>query len=673
MLPASRATDAAPPAPSSAAKKTAPGSGVSFLGVLTGGVFVPLTCFVVSWAEIKLQTLQIGYLQMPPAVVGLLLLLLAFNAVARFFVRRAVFTPRDLTVAYSMMTVAAMISSRGLMEKLLPLLVSPNYFADSGNEWQTLYFPHLKPFLVPFDTSGEAKQEIATRFFEGLRAGEPLPWQVWLGPVIWWSLLACLVFGAFFCMAAIFRRQWADNEKLAFPLVQLPLEMAQSADASGSSLFRNPLMWLGFAVPFAVFTLKGLHAWYPAVPDIPTEWNLGDYFTVSPWNGIYYTPIKMSFAVWGFMFLLPSDLVFSLWFFFVLSRIQDIIAKAANMDTPGMPLYPCPLFRGYQALGAYLVLSLYLLSVAKPHLTRVWQQATGAAKSDDANELLPYRWAVWGFLLCAGGAGMWLVVAGLSPLLAFVQLFGLFVVIALVMARSTAEGGLLMTESSFRPVDLVRLFTPLHTLGPQNLTVLALSDSLLLRDQRSLLLAGFLDGLTLGDGTRIRRRAFGGVFAVSVLFAVVCAAAIQLWLPYRFGGITLYGYVYQGNNRMAFDDYRQYMRPGALPLGWQGPTFTVVGIAATTLMVWGRATLAWFPFHPLGYALCSSWTMIVFWWGALLAWVCKSLILRYGGMKLYRAARPVFLGFILGEFASALLWAVANALLDTPVPPYPWA
>jgi hypothetical protein len=131
--------------------------------------------------------------------------------------------------------------------------------------------------------------------------------------------------------------------------------------------------------------------------------------------------------------------------------------------------------------------------------------------------------------------------------------------------------------------------------------------------------------------------------------------------------------VYQGNNRMGFEDYRQHMRPGALPVGWQGPTFLAVGVAVTAFLSWGRTALSWFPFHPLGYALCSSWTMIVFWFGALVAWGAKTLILRYGGMKLYRQARPLFLGFILGEFASALFWTVANALLDTPVPSFPWA
>jgi hypothetical protein len=648
-------------------------TGVTWRGLLLGIWGVPIACFVVSWAEIKLKTLQIGYLQMPPAVIGILLLLIALNGLGRLLSKRAFLTPQDLLVVYSMMTVAAMISSRGLMEKLIPLIITPNYFADGGNEWRDRYFPHLKPWLHPFDTTGGEKQEVAVRFFEGLRVGEPIPWQVWVGPLLWWSVLALLIFGAFLCMAAILRKQWVDNEKLSFPLVQLPLEMAGFGDSNAVPLFRNRLMWLGFMIPFTIFSMKGLHTWYPAVPDITVEWNLGDFLQQPPWNGIYYTPLKISFAIIGFMFLLPSDLVFSLWFFFLLSRAQDVLATALNMDTVGMPNYPTPLYRGYQAMGAYLVLTGYLLMVARPHLTRVWRNVTGESTGDDANELISYRAAFWGFWGCVLGAGAFLVMTGMNPLLAAMQLFGLFFVIAFIMGRSTAEAGMLMTESSFRPVDFLRLLTPLHTLGPQNLTALALSDSLIMRDQRSLLLGGFLDGLRIADGAQIARGRFAGLFLVAVLLSIVAAAIIQLWLPYTFGGVSLYGYVYLGNNRMGFDDYRQYLQPGALPLNWQGPTFLGVGVAVTSFLVWGRANLGTFPFHPLGYAICSSWTMIVFWFSAFMAWLIKSLILRYGGMKLYRLARPFFLGMILGEFLSALLWTIANAILDTPVPPFTWA
>ena len=44
------------------------------------------------------------------------------------------------------------------------------------------------------------------------------------------------------------------------------------------------------------------------------------------------------------------------------------------------------------------------------------------------------------------------------------------------------------------------------------------------------------------------------------------------------------------------------------------------------------------------------------WLSILLAWFVKSVILRYGGISVYRAIQPFFLGLILGEFATACLW-----------------
>ncbi len=561
-------------------------------GVLLGAVLVPVTCFVVSWAEIVLKTLQIGYLQMPPAVIGILLLLVALNAPLKRLAGRFALSAQELMVAYSMMVIASMISSRGLMQKLLPLLVTPNYLATDANDWRSLYLPNLKQWLVPFDVTGPDKQYVAERFFERVRAGEPIPWELWVRPLLAWSVLVLCVFGAFLCLASLLRKQWVDNEKLSFPLVQLPLEMAGAGTTPHEVPFlRNRLTWLGFAVPFTVFFLKGMHAWYPAIPDIPMEWNLNEYFVHPPWNGIYYTPVKLSFAVIGFLFLLPSDLVFSVWFFFVLTRAQDIVARAFNMDTSAMPMYPAPLYRGYQAMGAYLVLAGYLLWVARPHLRAVWETVVGRRKGDDAEELLPHRVAFWGFWACALGAGVFLVLIGMSPWLAALQLFGLFFVVGLVMARSTAEAGMLMTETSFRPADFLRLLVPMHQLGPSNLTALALSDSLLMRDQRGILLSTFLDGLRIADGVRVSRRRFAAAFLPALLIAIVAAAVIQLWLPYSKGGITLYSYVYNANNRWGYEDYQKYFQPGALPVGWQGPTFLAVGVAVTGFLVWGRTAL----------------------------------------------------------------------------------
>ena len=72
---------------------------------------------------------------------------------------------------------------------------------------------------------------------------------------------------------------------------------------------------------------------------------------------------------------------------------------------------------------------------------------------------------------------------------------------------------------------------------------------------------------------------------------------------------------------------------------------------------------AWFnfPLHPIGYLVACSYGSLV-WAPFLLVWILKSLILRYGGSKLYLKALPGFLGFAVGHFVTAgLIWGLLAA------------
>jgi len=356
---------------------------------------------------------------------------------------------------------------------------------------------------------------------------------------------------------------------------------------------------------------------------------------------------------------------------------------AYNQPTPGMPAYPPALFIGYQTIGAYFVLTGYFFWVARPHLRRVWAAALGREKADDADELLPYRVAVWGLFGSILGAAAWLWANGMSPWLALFELTVCIFVIALIMARSTAEAGMLMTETTFRPIDLYRMVAPVHALGGANLTMLAFFDNLFLRDQRGLLLTGMMDAARITDGTRIRRRSFAGVLALGVVIAFAVAVPLNIYLPYHLGANGHMDFwMEQGSPGLTLTDYGQYFKGNALlPNGasWQMPTFFGVGILMTVFLTVMRTAFFWWPLHPLGYALSGSWSTIQFWFPCLLAWTFKSVILRYGGMKIYGLARPFFLGLVLGEFGIAVFFVLLNAVSHQispdhtiPAPPFPW-
>lgn len=644
-------------------------SGISLRAIIIGIILVAVVCFIVSWSEIVLQSIQIGFLQMPPAAIGIFFFLVILNSQMQRMSRRFGLRPGEMLMIYMMMVVAAMVSSRGLMEKFISVLVTPNYYANSGNTWQKLYFPNIPKWLVPFDPNGPAQQKLVKGFFEGLRDGERIPWEYWTGPLLIWLILVLLVLFAFLCLATILRKQWVDNEKLSFPLVQPPLELVHE---QGQSLLSNKALWGGILIPTVVFAMNGLHAWYPAIPEIQLSLLLNPFFQNPPLSYMYYTCIFFSFAAIGFFFLLPSELLFSVWFFALFARLQGVIAGAHGVELSRMRVYGTHAFVAYQTAGAYLVLAAYMFYVAIPHLKRVFKSTFSREKADDANEMMPYRIALPGLIISFLLILLWCrYIAQMSPWVALLE-FGVFIgVIALIMTRSTAEAGMLMTETTFRPVDLYRLFAPVANLGPGNITMLAFFDALFLREQRGLIFTGMMDGLKITDGANVKRRSFLLVFVIAILIAILVAGTIQMWLPYKFGGINLYSTVYNGHNVANFTDYEaQVLNPQKAD--WQSAAGFIVGIFTTIFLAYMRTMFFWWPLHPLGYALSVSWTVSVFWFSALTAWLLKVIILRYGGMKLYTKARPWFIGMILGEFGTAVIWAIIGALTNHPTPTYPW-
>lgn len=643
---------------------------VSVRSVLIGAVGVAAAVVIVSYAELVLKDIQIAICQFAPAALGLLTGVVLMNLLARRFLGRRALAPQELMTIYIMILIGSLITSRGLMEKLLPPLVSTDYFATPENRWADVFFPHIPQWMVPFDVHGGPAQPVARYFYEGLRPGAPIPWKLWVGPLLAWSVLVIAVFFAFVCMASILRKQWVDNEKLTFPLVELPLEM--TVEGVAGPFFRNPVTWIGFGVPMLIFTLNGLHELMPSVPQIRLSYYLNQHFVGKPWSDISGTTIYCSFAAIGFAYFLPAQMLFSLWFFFLMTRVQDIFLSMVGWHVQGMPLYPTRLNMGYQVAGAYMVLTAGILHAAVPHLRDVWRKAFhGAPDVDDSEELLPHRVAVIGLLAAGGAAIWWWGIAGMSASVALIEMSVYLFVVALVMARSVSEGGMMMTETSFRPIDLIRLVTPRNRLGARNLTLLSFTDAIFTRDLRGLLLTPLLDGLKITDRVRLRRRHLLAPVAVAVVLALVLGAVVQLQLPYRHAASTLYPYPYTANNLWSFRDYQPAIE-GHETLDYQRAGWFVLGIAVTTFLTAMRTRYWWWPFLPLGYALSASWSLIVFWFPILVAWIIKTTILRYAGVKFYMRARPFFLGMILGEFSMAIIWTIYCSITRNPAPFFPW-
>ena len=351
--------------------------------IIIGLIGAAAACFVVCWAELVVTTIQIAICQFAPAAIGLLLVVVAGNGVLKLGKKRLnPLAPHEVIIIYVMILVAALTTSRGLMERWFSTMVAINYYATPANKWETTYFPHIPQWAVPFDVKGEARDKLVVDFYEGLKPGRSIPWEAWAGPTAAWLVVILALLCAYACIAAILRKQWMDNEKLSFPLVNLPVELARG-EADGKSFFANPFLWAGFALPTFVFMMNGLHGLYPQIPLIPVQYSINDWVAGMgrPWADMGYTVAYCSMAAVGFSYFLPAETLLSLWVCYVLLRVQNIIFSSFGASPEAMPLYPTTIWNGYQVMGAYLVLVGYMVKAALPHLREVWAATVGTASS----------------------------------------------------------------------------------------------------------------------------------------------------------------------------------------------------------------------------------------------------------------------------------------------------
>jgi len=204
--------------------------------------------------------------------------------------------------------------------------------------------------------------------------------------------------------------------------------------------------------------------------------------------------------------------------------------------------------------------------------------------------------------------------------------------------------------------------TGTRSLGGKRLAMLALYDHLFMLDNRSPLMPGVMQSLRIADEGGINRRSLMGAMGSAVVLAMVVSAYAYLRLMYTHGGTALNTWFTTYYSKNLYSTWTSHLIADGEPA--TPMAFLTMGIGAVTM--WGltfmHRTHLWWPLHPIGYLMGASWPMINFWFPVMLGWLVKTLVLRFGGHKVYKRLLPGFLGLIFGEFASAGMWLVIDLI-----------
>ena len=615
------------------------------------GAGVPYASLLVGGADLARNS------SLPAAIFLLFCLAVGINVLLGVARRRLVLSRADLVMAYVMALLATTVPTQAFVGYLIPVISGLVYYATAENNWIELFGAHTPQWLAPHDF------RVVRDLHEGLPDGVPIPWDVWSTPLGAWYVFFMALSVMMICLSTILHRQWSANERLAYPMVQLPLQMIEDSGSAGRLLgpfFRSKVMWIGFLVPFLLLSLSGLHTYFPFVPAMPYHFSVIRFF-----RNAVYVPFWFDFAWVGFFYLVSVEILFSIWFFYLFGKVQEGLFTTLGVEsTERLSLYSFSQTADltHQQMGACLVFVAFTLWAGRKHLQDVWRKAWHDDPDvDDSEELLSYRTAVLGFLGGLLFVAVWLWYTGI-PLVILPLFLAACLVFYIMVTRVVATAGVATARSPMVAAFFLISTVGTSVIGSRGLVALTFTY-IWQSEMRVFPMIACANALKLAETVRgAKTRLFWGMI-VALLCSLAGATWIILYLCYGHGGINLNSFFMTHQAVRTFTDMARPLLNPTLP-DVRGLVFTGIGGIIEAVLMIGQYRFYWWPLHPLGYVISVGWLTSHIWFVVLITWLLKLTILRYGGPSLFRTLRPFFLGLILGEATVAGMWILIYALID---------
>ncbi len=577
------------------------------------------------------------------------------------------FSPAELIVIMTMMLAVCAIPTSGFHRYWAQEQIAPFYLLAANPMWADV-IGYLPSWLVP-STDPENKP-IVYDFYQG---GVSIPWYAWWRPTLYWSLFIVPMFLGVFFMVAVFRRQWAEHEKLSFPLAIISLELLRPPEKGRllNSLFRSKLLWSVAAVVIILQLWYGLRIYHPEIPRPPyigwpldfPGYNLWPAFADEPWRYLpgHIKAGRIYFAAIGVAFFISREMALSLWGFVVIHALVQMVAWTMN--------YPIEQAYDDNQIGGYIAMALTIIWIGRRHLARVIASIWRRRDSDSqADAYMSERAAAIGLIICWIISAVWLTRAGMAPHLAVLAVMIVYL-LWLVIGRVVCESGLLFVQYKCWPHNFAAGAFP-ELIDVKTHTLLHFTTIAMTMDQREGMVPYVFNSVRMADGSgQIKRRR--GLFAAWIgcmLLALVLAAWVHLFACYKYGGSTTDGWatywlpricynasVNFGNLKESPEEFDRQKTRSHLRVATGAGIVVALSVLRLNFQRW--------PLHPIGYIVANSYPMHAFWFSILIAWACKTIIMRLGGASLYHKLRPLFLGLVIGDTLAAAFWIIVKVVL----------
>ena len=626
-------------------------SGITIRALLIGTLLVIGNAYWLAYAAEMIQPqFLLNFVSLFFNAVFTLFVVIGLNFAWKRVAPHSALTTQELLVIYIMVVMVSTIGGHSMMTFLIGTLAHPFRFATPENEWASLFWRYIPTWFVPEDYALDAYFKGGSTFYL------PKHLRGWLMPILVWTGFVTLLWFTLICLITIIRVQWTEREKLAYPIIQLPLQMAQGR----KSFYKNGTMWIGFSVAGFVEILAGLSHLFPQIPFIQLNYySISHLFTDKPWNAIGGIALSAYPFIIGLTFFVPLDISMSAWFFYLFGKAERIVRSGMMGEGE--------LYFAERAGGAWLAVGALALWGTRRHLRDVIQNCwTGKKAFDDSNEPMPYRVAVIGLIIGGIGLTLFSVKAGMSlgGVLGFIIIF---ILMALGVTRVRAEFGPPSHEIlALDPGRLMAVTFGPRFVGTENLTIISFYYWLN-RLNVSHPMPNQLEGFKLAERSGINSRRLVWVMMFAIVIGTLASFWAFLYLLYETGAFAVHGYIVGIGEEVFGRRLERWINNPTGP-NWDGTQSMGIGAAMTWVLYFLRHKFMWWPFHPIGYVMtAAAWGGLAdFWFSVFLGWLVKFVIITVFGLRAHQRAIPFFLGLVMGDYVFVGMWALLGTLFNIP-------
>jgi hypothetical protein len=227
------------------------------------------------------------------------------------------------------------------------------------------------------------------------------------------------------------------------------------------------------------------------------------------------------------------------------------------------------------------------------------------------------------------------------------------------VTRIVAEAGVVLLDFPLIAHDFTISIIGSSNMSSASLTVMGMTNPFV-RNWRTFGMTTMAHIAKISDDILGEKRKLFGVACISLLVSIVTSVGYTIYLGYTTIGASHFGgWGFTTGKRFHYDEVVRWI---TVPSELGTADIGFLGLGAATM--WGLIHLRYhfpgWPLHPVGFAIASSFATDHAAFSIFVAWFVKTIVMRVGGVSLYKRSQSFFVGILVAFSVGVVLMYIVD-------------